>query len=97
MTNENGIDETSLDETLANLTLILKKKQQALEEREIALEKATLAFKNDRTEVFGDKSQSVLNLNVGGDKLSVLRRTLTSVEGLLIQLLSFMNKYWDVM
>ena len=94
MTDENGIDETSLDETLANLTLILKKKQQALEEREIALEKATLAFKNDRTEVFGDKSQSdVLNLNVGGDKLSVLRRTLTSVEGSMLA--SRFSGRWD--
>mmetsp|Transcript_18233 Transcript_18233/g.32929 ORF Transcript_18233/g.32929 Transcript_18233/m.32929 type:complete len:346 (+) Transcript_18233:63-1100(+) len=88
-------DATSLDETLANLTLVLKKKQQVLEEREEAVAKATAALNRDRSEVFGDKSDSdVLHLNVGGDTtMAVLRRTLTSVEGSMLA--SRFSGRWD--
>lgn len=95
MSNWNADDDsTSLDETLANLTLVLRKKQQALEEREIAIERATAALNRDRSQVFGDKSDSdVLHLNVGGDRLAVLRRTLTSVEGSMLA--SRFSGRWD--
>ncbi|KAL7548382.1 hypothetical protein ACHAWF_011664 [Thalassiosira exigua] len=92
--SKNDEDEATLDETLANLTLVLKKKQQALEERELALEKAIATLNHDRSEVFGDKSDSdVLHLNVGGDRLDVLRRTLTSVEGSMLA--SRFSGRWD--
>ncbi|KAL7534772.1 hypothetical protein ACHAXR_006068 [Thalassiosira sp. AJA248-18] len=94
MTNGNDDDEISLNETLATLTLVLKKKQQALEEREIALEKATATLNRDRSEVFGDKAGSdVLHLNIGGDRMAVLRRTLTSVEGSMLA--SRFSGRWD--
>ena len=84
----------SLDETLANLTLAMKKKQSELEEREAALEKAAATLKRDRSQVFGDKADSdVLQLNIGGDKLAVLRRTLTSVEGSMLA--SRFSGRWD--
>jgi hypothetical protein len=91
--NDDG-ERLSLDETLANLTLVLKKKQQVLEEREAALEKATAELNRGRSEVFGDKSENdVLHLNVGGDRMSVLRRTLTSVEGSMLA--SRFSGRWD--
>jgi len=94
MPKGNKDDGISLDETLANLTLVLKKKQQALEEREIAIEKATVMLNRERSEVFGDKSDSdVLHLNIGGDRLAVLRRTLTSVEGSMLA--SRFSGRWD--
>ena len=87
-------DAASLDETLANLTLVLKKKQANLEERELALERALATLQRDKTEMFGDKSDSdVLHLNVGGDCLAVLRRTLTSVEGSMLA--SRFSGRWD--
>lgn len=88
------VDLSTLDDTLANLTLALKKKQQSLEERERELERATAALDRNRRALFGDKSDSdVLSLNVGGDKLSVLRRTLTSVEGSMLA--SRFSGRWD--
>lgn len=94
MRRGNTDDMISLDETLANLTLVLKQKQKSLEEREVALEKATATLNRGRSEVFGDKSDSdVLHLNIGGDRLTVLRRTLTSVEGSMLA--SRFSGRWD--
>jgi len=94
MSKRNEEDIDTLDETLANLTLVLKKKQQVLEERERALEKATATLNRDRSELLGDKSDSdVLHLNVGGDPIAVLRRTLTSVEGSMLA--SRFSGRWD--
>jgi hypothetical protein len=84
----------SLDETLAQLSLLLKKKQQALDEREAEIDKATAALALNRSQVFGNKSSSdVLHLNVGGDHMTVLRRTLTSVEGSMLA--SRFSGRWD--
>ena len=84
----------SLDETLQNLTLALKKKQQHLEEREREVERALSALNRDKAELFGDKSPSdVLHLNVGGSLIGVLRRTLTLVEGSMLA--SRFSGRWD--
>lgn len=84
----------SLDETLAQLSLLLKKKQQALDEREAEIDKATAALALNQSQVFGNKSSSdVLHLNVGGDHMTVLRRTLTSVEGSMLA--SRFSGRWD--
>lgn len=94
MSNVAAGGEPSLDETLANLTQLLKQKEQDLKERELALERATAVLNRDRSVVFGDKCDSdVLNLNVGGDKIAVLRRTLTSVEGSMLA--SRFSGRWD--
>ena len=94
MTNDFDDEVSSLDETLANLTLVLKRKQRALEERERALEKATANLQRDRSQVFGDKADGdCLHLNVGGDMIAVLRRTLTSVEGSMLA--SRFSGRWD--
>lgn len=78
-------DASSLDETLANLTLILKQKQQTLEEREHEINRKAAALESAKSQLFGDKSPSdVLHLNVGGTCIAVLRRTLTSVEGSML-------------
>jgi len=85
----------SLDETLQNLTLALKKKQQELERREQDLQRALLSLHRDRAELgFGDRSSSdVLHLNVGGTNICVLRRTLTLVEGSMLA--SRFSGRWD--
>ena len=74
-----------LDDKLASLMRALKVKQERLEQREKTLEKQYEALNEKRADLFGDKSHSdVLTLNVGGDKISVLRRTLCSVEGSML-------------
>lgn len=86
--------ESSLDETLQSLTLILKKKQQALEERENELNRAQAALERDKNELFGETHIcDVLHLNVGGTKTAVMRRTLTSVEGSMLA--SRFSGRWD--
>eukprot|EP01082_Thalassiosira_pseudonana_P013758 g12475.t1 g12475 contig6:1989454-1990695(+) len=87
-------DASSLDETLANLTLILKQKQQTLEEREHEINRKAAALESAKSQLFGDKSPSdVLHLNVGGTCIAVLRRTLTSVEGSMLA--SRFSGRWD--
>ena len=84
-TMQSSTGEDSLDDKLASLMRALEVKHERLEQREKTLEKQYEALNEKRADLFGDKSDSdVLTLNVGGDKISVLRRTLCSVEGSML-------------
>eukprot|EP00804_Cyclotella_cryptica_P017591 CCRYP_006737-RA/>CCRYP_006737-RA protein AED:0.10 eAED:0.10 QI:339/1/1/1/1/1/5/753/337 len=83
-----------IDQTLADLTELLKRKQQILQEREQELEKRSAALERDKSHFLLDKSPSdVLHLNVGGTCIAVLRRTLTSVEQSMLA--SRFSGRWD--
>ena len=83
-----------IDKTLADLATILKKKQQALVEKEHELEKKSAALERDKSSFVMDKCPSdVLSLNVGGTHIAVLRRTLTSVEESMLA--SKFSGRWD--
>jgi hypothetical protein len=64
---------------------MLQKREKVLAGGERALQKATLRFEKEKTTVCGDAAPSdVLHLNIGGTKMTVLRRTLTSVPGSML-------------
>jgi hypothetical protein len=87
-------EDDLLESTLEALPALLKKRQKILVERERALEEAVAAFQKEKTTVCGDASPSdVLHLNVGGTKMAVLRRTLTSVPGSMLA--SKFSGRWD--
>jgi hypothetical protein len=94
---ENGKDDDKddlLESTLEALPNLLKKRQKDLVERERALEKQIAAFEKEKKTVCGDAAPNdVLHLNVGGTKMAVLRRTLTSVPGSMLA--SKFSGRWD--
>jgi len=86
--------ESSIENALASLSTLLRKRQEELVEREAELIKAQEKFEVERTGCYGDTAPSdVLHLNVGGKKIAVLRRTLTSVEGSMLA--SRFSGRWD--
>ena len=86
--------EQSVEDVLASLSIMLKKRQKKLEEGEEKLRKAKQDFEAERYAVYGDAHPSdVLYLNVGGTKMTVLRRTLTSVPGSMLA--SRFSGRWD--
>ncbi|KAL7522894.1 hypothetical protein ACHAWX_007775 [Stephanocyclus meneghinianus] len=87
-------DEASLEDTLEALPQLLKKRQKALEEREQELERKVAAFEKETGHMNAQLPNSdVLELNVGGTITTVLRRTLTSVEGSMLA--SRFSGRWD--
>jgi hypothetical protein len=77
-----------LESTLEALSNMLKKRLKYLVEHEFA------AFENEKTAVCGDAAPNdVLHLNVGGTKMAVLRRTLTSIPGSMLA--SKFSGRWD--
>jgi len=72
----------ALEESLKDLPVLLQERTKHLEEKELELAKAKLAFEKENPS-FGQPSD-VLTLNVGGRCITVLRRTLTSVEGSML-------------
>jgi hypothetical protein len=91
---ENDEKDDLLESTLEALPTLLKKRQKDLVEREKELEKQIAAFEKEKTIVCGAAAPSdVLHLNVGGTKMAVLRRTLTSVPGSMLS--SKFSGRWD--
>jgi len=90
--------EKSIEDTLAALGELLRNRKNALDEREKELQEATEAFEREKA-VFGassgdgKKKNDVLYLNIGGNVVNVLRRTLTSVEGSMLA--SLFSGRWD--
>jgi hypothetical protein len=83
-----------IDQTLSDLTELLRRKQKILQEREQELEKRSAALERDKSQFLLDKSPSdVLHLDVGGTCIAVLRRTLTSVEQSMLS--SRFSGRWD--
>ena len=78
---EADLDE-ALEASLVNLPGLLQQRKKDLEQRENELKRAREAFEKENPS-FGTPSD-VLTLNVGGTCISVLRRTLTCVEGSML-------------
>jgi len=75
-------ESDSLEDSLGNLQELLRKRMQKLEEREKTFKRMKKAFEEENP-ALGNPSD-VLRLNVGGTRIDVLRRTLTSVEGSML-------------
>ena len=85
----------SFEKALSNLNEIGRKRQEELDEREKVLKKERKTFEKEK-HIFGAGNgcdSDVLGLNVGGVCTSVLRRTLTQVEGSMLA--SKFSGRWD--
>lgn len=92
--SKDGEKDDLLESTLEALPMLLKKRQKDLVEGERALKKAIHSFETEKTIVCGNAAPSdVLHLNVGGTKMAVLRRTLTSIPGSMLA--SKFSGRWD--
>jgi len=78
---ETDFDE-ALEASLLHLSGLLQQRKKNLEQRESELQRAREAFEKENPSL-GTPSD-VLTLNVGGTCISVLRRTLTCVEGSML-------------
>jgi len=93
-------EDKLIEDTLDSLYGLVMKKQKALEDRTMELDKAIQAFEKEKA-IFGatpddgkTKDGDVLYLNIGGETVvNVLRRTLTQVEGSLLA--SMFSGRWD--
>lgn len=83
--------EEALEASLKDLPDLLRKRVRALDERENELKRAKKAFEEANPRL--GKPSDVLTLNVGGTCISVLRRTLTCVEGSMLA--SRFSGRWD--
>lgn len=84
----------SIENALESLTLLLRKREKELDERETELSNALKKFEAERLGTYGDTTSSdVMHLNVGGKTMAVLRRTLTLIEGSMLA--SRFSGRWD--
>jgi len=83
--------QKALEESLKGLPDLLRKRAKALDDREAELKRTQKALEEANPSL-GTPSD-VLNLNVGGTVISVLRRTLTSIEGSMLA--SRFSGRWD--
>eukprot|EP00751_Fragilariopsis_kerguelensis_P012798 CAMPEP_0170764660 /NCGR_PEP_ID=MMETSP0733-20121128/4142_1 /TAXON_ID=186038 /ORGANISM="Fragilariopsis kerguelensis, Strain L26-C5" /LENGTH=330 /DNA_ID=CAMNT_0011105363 /DNA_START=101 /DNA_END=1090 /DNA_ORIENTATION=+ len=82
------------NDVLSELTDVLSEREKDIDAREKKLRIAEENFEIDRSAVYGNTSPSdVLCLNIGGTKISVLRRTLTFVPGSMLA--SRFSGRWD--
>jgi len=80
--------QDKLADCLLDLPKLLEERQKALDEREAALKRDIEAFEKEQVTVAGNAKKAgsdVIALNVGGRNFDVLRRTLTSVPGSLLE------------
>jgi hypothetical protein len=76
---------TDINNALASLTEALKKRERELDEREAELNEKVKRVDVDIRKAYGNTSPSdVLHLNIGGQRIDVLRRTLCSIEGSML-------------
>jgi BTB/POZ domain len=88
---EEDIDST-ITESIRGLQKMLKKRERDLDDRAAELKRRKASLEREHP-TFGAKPSDVLRLNVGGTKVDVFRRTLTSVEGSLLA--SQFSGRWD--
>jgi hypothetical protein len=88
-------EEGSIEKLLESLSGLLSKREKCLDERERELEKAVQVFEGEKVNLGCGNYQpsDVLNINVGGTVMAVLRRTITSVEGSMLA--SRFSGRWD--
>lgn len=72
-------ESDSLEGALGNVSQLLRKRVRDLEKREEEFKRMKKSFE-EANPAAGNPSD-VLRLNVGGSRIDVLRRTLTSVDG----------------
>lgn len=75
--------EKALEDSFKSFTAELLQRAKLLDEREQELAQAKAAFETQAQPNL-ETSSDVLTLNVGGTCMSVLRRTLTTVEGSML-------------
>ena len=78
----NEAESVSLEDALSNLPGLIRKRLEQLEEREKEFEQMKKTFEEENPSQ--GYPNDVLRLNVGGSRIDVLRRTLTSVEGSML-------------
>ncbi|KAL3905393.1 MAG: hypothetical protein SGARI_004486 [Bacillariaceae sp.] len=89
----NGDDgNDDLESRLQEIPRLLKKRERDLEVREEAVRQEEKRLKEDPRANHG-KDSDVVKLSVGGTPMSVLRRTLTQVEGSVLA--SMFSGRWD--
>jgi len=82
------------DEALSALTGALSEREKDLDEREKQLDQDRKALDRDRNSTYGNTAPTdVLQLNIGGVKATILRRTLTSVPDSMLA--SKFSGRWD--
>jgi BTB/POZ domain len=84
--------DVTITESILGLQKLFKQREKELDERAGELERLKVALEREHP-TFGAKPSDVLRLNVGGNKIDVFRRTLTSVEGSLLA--SQFSGRWD--
>ena len=94
--DEKGKDvDQEIDGALARVVELNRRRRIQLDEREEALRRERKAFEEEK-KIHGagnGKCSDVLHLNVGGTRMDVLRRTLTQVDGSMLQ--SKFSGRWD--
>ena len=84
-------DTSSLEELLTSLPKVLAQREKALEEREKELQRLEVRLQTEHPNL--GKPSDVLRLNVGGNRVDVLRRTLCQIENTMLA--SKFSGRWD--
>jgi hypothetical protein len=83
-----------ISNALTSLTEALKKRKRELDETEKELNEKKERVDGDIRQIYGTTSPSdVLHLNIGGQRIDVLRRTICSIDGSMLA--SKFSGRWD--
>lgn len=85
------MSDDDLENTVRKLTELMKKKEQDLKREKEELDKREINLETSYPNL--GKTDDVLNLNVGGTPMAVLRRTLTQAKGSMLA--TKFNGRWD--
>ncbi len=87
-------NQSDIGSAFTSLSEALKKRERELDEKEAELSEKRKRLEVEITDVYGNTGPSdVLHLNVGGQRIDVLRRTLCSIEGSMLA--SRFSGRWD--
>lgn len=89
--NKNELDLDCLESVLGGLPALIRKRVEQLEEQEQQVKKLKQQLEEENPRL--GEQNDVLSLNVGGARIDVLRRTLTSIEGSMLA--SKFSGRWD--
>lgn len=85
------MSDDDLENTVRKLTELMKKKEQDLKREKEELDNREINLETSYPNL--GKTDDVLNLNVGGTPMAVLRRTLTQAKGSMLA--TKFNGHWD--
>jgi len=83
--------DTNLKASINKIAGLMREREEELDKRQKELEKMKVMLEEEHPNL--GKAEDVLSLNVGGTYVSVLRRTLTQIEGSMMA--SKFNGRWD--